>query len=207
MHPTSQRIDIAEVVNEFLEEAEESEAMFESVRRPRRPLRARRAAPIDPVDARGTRSLDEAEAWYVVIDEIVEDTVTFEAWPWPTIDPATRFLSFDLDKGLRKTVGRNDLQAIVNERRAERDRSATTDRPLRIGDVFEVTAARIRNPKTWVTVTDDTRRKRREAKAALHAMAAPPHFTSSDTLEAIGKEIEDSSQAEMSGSSQAFPAV
>ena len=206
MHPASQRVDIVEVVNEFLEQ--QPDAMFESGKR-RRPLRARRAEPTDPIRGGGAQpSADETEPWYVVIDEIVEDTVTFEAWPWPTIDPETRFLSFDLSQAKRKTVDRDKLQAAVNQRRAERDQSATADRPLRIGDVFEVRATKIRNPDTWDSVIDDTRRKRREAQAALHAMAAPPHFTNSEELETIGKRIEEESQQEQpTRATQAFPAV
>jgi hypothetical protein len=209
MHPASQRVDIVEVVNEFLEQqTDDRDAMFESVKR-RRPLRARRAEPIDPIQSAAARPTGTAsEPWYVVIDEIVENTVTFEAWPWPTIDPATRFLSFDLGQAKRKTVDRDDLQAVVNQRRAERDQSATADRPLRIGDVFEVRATKIRNPDTWNAVIDDTRRKRREAQAALHAMAAPPHFTTSEELETIGKRIEEESRQEQTNrATQAFPAV
>lgn len=204
MAATPQRQDIAEVVERFT--AARGEPRFESLA-PAPDLGAQRAVPLDPLPGKEAAREKEGDAWYVVIDEIVEATVTYEAWPWPTIDAATRFLSFDLDRTRRKTVDLDELQAIVDRLRAEQDASATKDRPLRIGDVFEVVADKIRDPSTWSAVVDDTRSKRKAAQAALYAMATPPHFTTSHELEEIGRSIEAQEPRSGTGSTRAFPAV
>jgi hypothetical protein len=112
--------------------------------------------------------------WYVVIDEIVEGTVTFEAWPWPDVDPATHYMRFDLNQTRNRTVDLVDLQDKVNTLRAEAEEdSETASRPLRIGDVFRVEATKIEKLSEWRRVHDETHDMRREAQAALHAMAAP----------------------------------
>jgi hypothetical protein len=110
----------------------------------------------------------------VVIDEIVEGTVTFEAWPWPDVDPATLFMRFDLNQTRNRTVDLVDLQDKISTLRAETEEdSETASRPLRIGDVFRVEATKIEKLSEWLRVDDETHDMRREAQAALHAMAAP----------------------------------
>jgi hypothetical protein len=67
-----------------------------------------------------------------------------------------------------------DLQDKVNTLRAEAEEdSETASRPLRIGDVFRVEATKIEKLSEWRRVDDETHDMRREAQAALHAMAAP----------------------------------
>ncbi len=205
----AQRVDIADVVEGFLE-AERglgSDDLFEAVKRKPRPRKAPRATPIEPLPGTEAPPPHPDGSWYVVIDEIVETTVTFEAWPWPSIDPQTRFLSFDLSQTRRRTVDLDDLQQVVDRRRAERDASGAAERPLRIGDVFEVGADDVRDPTAWTVVVDDTRRKRREAQAALYAMAAPPLFHASEDLEAIARESEQSEDQRPAGANNAFPAI
>jgi hypothetical protein len=115
-----------------------------------------------------------SELWYVVVDEIVEGTVTFEAWPWPDVAPTTLFLRFDLNRTINKTVDLVDLQDEINTLRRESDKdSETASRPLRIGDVFRVEASDIETPGAWHRLEDETGNMRREAQAALSAMAAP----------------------------------
>ncbi len=209
MAAASQRIDIAKMVDDFLEKqgGAEPEDMYESVTR-RQPLEAPHATPMEPVPGTAPQPpLPRQDSWYVVIDEIVETTVTFEAWPWPSIDAATRFLSFDLTKTKRRTFDRDALQRIVDAGRRQQDMSPSADRPLRIGDVFEVTAKKIRDPRTWTSVVDDTRRQRKAAQAALHAMAAPPHFARIDELETIGSELQETATKSTAGSGKTFPAV
>lgn len=209
MHAASQRVDIAQQVEEFVEEhlAGEPEGMLEAIQRPR-PISDLPATPMEPVPGREPAAeVPVGETWYVVVDEIVEDTVTFEAWPWPSVNPSTRFLSFDLDKLRRKTEDRERLQQVVDRLRSEQDMSTAATRPLRIGDVFQVVATRIKNIDRWEAVVDDTRRKRKAAQAALHAMAAPPHFGTSEELETVAKRIQDAVTPPGSRPDRAFPAV
>jgi hypothetical protein len=210
MSQASQRVDIAKVVADFLAQRSPSdvEDIYESAR-PAGPIEAPCATPLEPVPSPRRRPEPAAGGtqWYVVIDEIVETTVTFEAWPWPTIDPATRFLSFDLAKTKRKTVGRAGLQELVDQRRRQHDTSAAADRPLRIGDVFQVAAKNVRNPRTWTSVIDDTRRQRKAAQAALNAMAAPPHLARIDELESVGSQLEEATATGEDRPNRAFPAI
>lgn len=157
-----QRTDITKVVEDF------SKTRAEAPGPPRE-------APAPKPKKTPTKTLPaSSKPWYLVIDEIVEGTVTFDAWPWPDVDPATRFLKFDLDQTKNKTVDLVDLQKRVNTLRIETEKEeANASRPLRIGDVFEVEATNIEKLSAWRRVVDDTYRKRGEARAALHAMAAP----------------------------------
>jgi hypothetical protein len=153
-----------------------------------------------------------AKPWYLVIDEIVEETVTFEAWPWPDVDPATRFLKFDLNQTKDKTLDLADLQKRINTLRADTEEEVTASRPLRIGDVFQVEASNIGTLSTWRRVTDDTRRKRGEAEAALHTMAAPVlDPKTADELERLARASEpqpgDAAEAQQIPAVKAFPAV
>jgi hypothetical protein len=164
-----QRTDITKVVEEHSKAAA-----------PSRPARApdhSTAAP-SPKTPKTAPSKEvtptSAPRWYVVIDEIVEGTVTFEAWPWPDVDPATLFMRFDLNQTRNKTVDLVDLQDKINTLRAETEKdSETASRPIRIGDVFRVEATKIEKLSEWRRVDDETHDMRREAQAALHAMAAP----------------------------------
>jgi hypothetical protein len=158
----AQRTDITKVVEDL------SKTRAEAPGPPRK-------APAPKPKKRPTKKLPAtSKPWYLVIDEIVEGTVTFEAWPWPDVDPATRFLKFDLNQTKNKTVDLVDLQKRVNALRTETEKDTeAASRPLRIGDVFEVEATNIEKLNGWRRVVDDTYQKRREARAALHAMAAP----------------------------------
>jgi len=208
MKPTSQRVDISKLVESHVaeEEADDPSQMYESVR-PGRAMEASRAVPRKPAPDPGFESLGPTgDPYYVVVDEIVEGTVTFEAWPWPGIDSATRYLSFDLDKTVRKTLDLATLQERVNTLRAALDLSAGANRPLRVGDVFDVEATNVRDMSTWLSVVDDTQRKRREARAALDAMAAPPHFEGAAELEEIARTPTDREKRPDSAS-RAHPVV
>jgi hypothetical protein len=158
-----QRLDIAQVVGEYqgkstydvLEELEQAQAR-----------KRRRRVP---------REEREPSAWYAVVDEIIEGRVAIGAWPWPTVDPLTNYLSFDLERARQATFEAPDLHGVVSSHRSQGGAEATANRPLRIGDVFEVEAARISDLGTWTAVTDHTKEKRAEARAAMDAMATPPH--------------------------------
>jgi len=163
-----QRTDITKVVEEHSKAAA-----------PSRPARAPDHSTAAPSpETPKTPSIEgtptSAPLWYVVIDEIVEGTVTFEAWPWPDVDPATLFMRFDLNQTRNRTVDLVDLQDKISTLRAETEEdSETASRPLRIGDVFRVEATKIEKLSEWRRVDDETHDMRREAQAALHAMAAP----------------------------------
>lgn len=176
-----QRADIAEVVEKHIK---------------RRPDRLA-AEPVDAPKA--------PHRWYVVIDEIVETNVRIEYWPWPAVDPETRFLSFDLARGGGVTLRAGALHDVVA---ALRD-ADPADRPLRVGDVFEVTTRHPRDPDSWEVLVDHTEQKRAEAQAAMHAMATPPHFDERiRELERLGQDIQQRDVATIKTSpAQAFPAV
>lgn len=160
-----QRVDIAQLVGEFQGKSpqrvkeELDEAPLPVVEPPRRRRQPDQPEPTGP--------------WYVVIDEIIEGRVTLEAWPWPSVNPVTHFLSFDLSQTRRFTREADELHPVVSENRSD----PAARRPLRIGDVFEVTANEITDLTTWAAVRDHTQEKRAEARAALDAMATPPHRT------------------------------
>lgn len=162
-----QRTDITKVVEEYSKAAPPS--------RPARAPALSTAASAPKLPKTASKELPPtSELWYVVIDEIVEGTVTFEAWPWPDVDPTTLYLRFDLDQTRNKTVDLVDLQDEINTLRAEFEKdSETAFRPLRIGDVFRVEATNIEKLGEWRRLDDETGHMRREAQAALHAMAAP----------------------------------
>jgi hypothetical protein len=157
-----QRVDIAQIVGEY---------------RGKTPIQARKdAESAEPATELPRSRAREAPAgpWYVVIDEILEGRVTLEAWPWPTVNPATGYLNFDLGRTRRFTHEAEDVYRVVTEhRRAHHDETAAT-RPLRIGDVLEAGADDIADLSTWTDVRDHTRDKRAEARAALDAMATHP---------------------------------
>jgi hypothetical protein len=170
-------------------------------------------APAPKPKKRSTKKLPAtSKPWYMVIDEIVEGTVTFEAWPWPDVDPTTRFLKFDLNQTKNKTVDLVDLQKRINTLRTETEKDPeAASRPLRIGDVFAVDATNIEKLTSWRRVVDDTYQKRREARAALNAMAAPVlDAETAAELEKLAREAKkrpgDNDLAQTSGST-ASPAV
>jgi hypothetical protein len=186
-----QRVDIAQVVGEFQGKS------------PRRALRDAEAAAEPPRD----RSREvPAGPWYVVIDDILEGRVTLEAWPWPTVNRATGYLSFDLGLTRRFIREAADVHRVVTEhRRAHEDEAAS--RPLRIGDVFEVSTTDVADLSTWTDVSDHTRDKRAEARAALDAMATQPLPTDkAEQLERLAREQEPEPEPIVQLSS-AHPAV
>ncbi|MDH3306855.1 MAG: hypothetical protein OEO77_04995 [Acidimicrobiia bacterium] len=188
-----QRADITELVDRYVHESPEY-----------------RLPEPGPAKSKGKSSSPKARdiTWYVVIDEIIELRVTAEAWPWPQVDPDTRFLSFDLSKTKRFTVDGPDLHRVVSEKRKGADDPEVTERSLRIGDVFEVRAERIQDPSTWKSVQDHTEKKRKEAQAAMHAMATPPHLEGIDKLEDLGRQLSGGDRAAVDVTpTQAFPAV
>jgi len=119
---------------------------------------------------RRRRRLAEPIDWYVIIDEVVDEGVLFEAWPWPTLNQDTGYLSFDLNAATTGSVTVTTLSDVVNELRSGQAR----DRPLRIGDTFRVTSDRVQHPTTWQALEDVTAWARRKAQAAMYSMAAPP---------------------------------
>lgn len=174
-----QRVDIAQVVGEYQGKS---------------PRQARRdAKKTDPAAEAPRRRAGEAPTgpWYVVIDETLEGRVTLEAWPWPTVNPTTGYLDFDLSNARRFTHEAEDVHRAVAERRAAHHDEVAATRPLRIGDVFEVAADDVANPATWTDVRDHTREKRAEARAALDAMAThPPPPDKAAELERLAREQE-----------------
>lgn len=201
-----QRANITKVV------ADLSRAVPSGRRAVKRGKRGPIEAPPPESRKRYTKKLPStAKPWYVVIDEIVEETVTFEAWPWPQIDETTNFLRFELDKRRSRTMDIVDLQKRVNQLREETEEASVAHRPLRIGDVFEVHAKTIKDLTTWRKLTDDTERKRKEARAALHAMAAPVlDAKTAATLEKLARNADPDAPdptAQRGPGAQAFPAV
>lgn len=177
-----QRVDIAQIVGEFHgktthEARDDVPDLAVPTVRPARTAR-RTSEPTGP--------------WYVVADEILEGRVTLEAWPWPAVNDTTGFLSFDLSQTERFTREAVDVHAAVSRHRAAGGGQIGAERPLRIGDVFEVSAAAIDDLSTWTSVRDHTAEKRAEARAALDAMAAPPHSPDhAARVERMADEIEE----------------
>jgi hypothetical protein len=175
-----QRVDIAQLVGEY---------QGKSPRRVKEELAEAPPPVVEP--PRRRRQPDQTEPWYVVIDEIIEGRVTLEAWPWPSVNPATRFLSFDLSQTRRFTWEADELHPVVSDNRSTDDSDPAARRPLRIGDVFEVTATDITDLTTWTAVRDHTQQKRAEARAALDAMATPPHPTErAEQMEQLARQQE-----------------
>jgi hypothetical protein len=176
-----QRVDIAQIVGEY---------QGKSHRQVQEELAQAPPPRVYPSRAERKAAAQEAPgSWYVVVDEIIEERVTLEAWPWPTVDPLTRFLSFDLSQTKRMTEEAVDVHRVVSEHRAAHEPETTAYRPLRIGDVFEVTTAKITDLSTWTAVSDHTKEKRAEARAALDAMSTPPHPTDkAEELERMARE-------------------
>lgn len=171
-----QRVDIAQVVGEF------------EGKSPRTALRDAKAAAEPP--RRRSRDVP-AGPWYVVIDDILEGRVTLEAWPWPAVNRTTGYLDFDLGMTRRFIREAEDVYRVVTEhRRAGKDEAAAS-RPLRIGDVFEVDTTDVADLSTWTAVSDHTRSKRAEARAALDAMATQPLPThKAEQIERLAREQE-----------------
>jgi hypothetical protein len=164
-----QRVDIAQVVGEY-EGKSHGQVQEELAQAP--PPR------VYPSRAEGKGVPPEVPGlWYVVVDEIIEERVTLEAWPWPTVDALTHYLSFDLRQTRRWTVDAVAIHRVVCEHRVAHEPEATAYRPLRIGDVFKVTTPKITDLSTWTAVSDHTQEKRAEVRAAVDAMATPPHTT------------------------------
>lgn len=114
------------------------------------------------------RPRERARDWYVVVDEIVDERVTYEAWPWPGLSDRGH-LAFDLAAGTRRTVTAATLHRVVADHRS----GPAPERPLRIGDTFRVTARSVTAPTKWEAVEDVTQWARGKAQAAMYAMAAP----------------------------------
>ncbi len=114
------------------------------------------------------RPRERTRKWYVVIDEIVDERVTYEAWPWPGLSERGH-LAFDLAAGARRTVTAAILHRVVAGHRA----GSASERPLRIGDTFRVTARSVATPTKWEAVEDVTQWARGKAQAAMYAVAAP----------------------------------
>jgi hypothetical protein len=143
----------------------------------------------------------------VVIDDILEGRVTLEAWPWPTVNRATGYLSFDLSLTRRFIREAEDVHRVVTEHRRAHEDEAAASRPLRIGDVFEVSTTDVADLSTWDDVSDHTREKRAEARAALDAMASQPLATDkAEQLERLAREQEPEPEPIVQLSS-AHPAV
>lgn len=189
-----QRMDIAQVVGEY--QGKSSREVLDDLEQAETQKRQRRAP----------RDEHEVVIWYVLVDEIVEGIVAIEAWPWPTVDPLTNYLSFDLDSVRQATFEASDLHPVVSSHRTGVEPETTANRPLRIGDVFEVEAERIADLGTWKVVTDHTKEKRAEARAAMDAMATPPHTApKAEEFERLAQEQE--ATAEMPTWTKAFSAV
>jgi hypothetical protein len=157
--------------------------------------------------ARTAKKEEDILSWYVVVDEIVEDLVSLEAWPWPTVSPTTHFLSFDLSRTKRMTWDIDKVHAVVSKHRRGHKKEAAA-RPLRIGDVFRVSAEVVTDLDAWTSVSDHTHKKRAEAHAALQAMAAPPHHQDqAEALERLAKRSEGSFEPPAAVSTKARPAV
>lgn len=175
-----QRVDIAQVVGEFQGKS------------PRRALRDAEAA-AEPPQHRPREV--PAGPWYVVIDDILEGRVTLEAWPWPEVNRTTGYLSFDLGLTRRFIREAEDVHRVVTEHRRAHEDEAAASRPLRIGDVFEVSTTDVADLSTWTGVSDHTRAKRAEARAALDAMATQPLATDkAEQLERLAREQEPESE-------------
>ena len=187
-----QRVDIAQVVGEFQGKS------------PRRALRDAAAAGEPP-----RRRSREAPAgpWYVVIDDILEGRVTLEAWPWPAVNPTTGYLDFDLGLTRRFIRDAEEVYRVVTEHRRVHDDEEAASRPLRIGDVFEVSTTNVADLSTWTDLADHTRDKRAEARAALDAMATQPlPADKAEELERLAREQEPEPESIVQLSS-AHPAV
>lgn len=165
MQSIQQRMDITEVVGAYKGKSPR-QARDDSVRASRRPTKKK------PTKA---RTAARPEPWYVVVEDIFEDLVTVEAWPWPTVNPDTHFLAFDLSRSQRMTREASLLHSVISKYRLASANKALAERPLRIGDVFKVQARKLIDTESWTSVVDHTQEKRVEANAALQAMAAPPH--------------------------------
>ena len=187
-----QRVDIAQVVGEFQGKS------------PQRALRDAEAAAEPP--RRRTREVP-AGPWYVVIDDILEGRVTLEAWPWPAVNRTTGYLDFDLDLTRRFIREAEDVHRAVTEHRRAHEDEAAVSRPLRIGDVFEVSTTDVTDLSAWTDVNDHTRDKRAEARAALDAMATRPlPADKAEQLERLAREQEPEPESIVHLSS-AHPAV
>jgi hypothetical protein len=96
---------------------------------------------------------------------------------------------------------------VVTEHRRAHEDEAAASRPLRIGDVFEVSTTDVADLSTWTDVSDHTRDKRAEARAALDAMATHPLPTDkAEQLERLAREQEPEPEPIVQLSS-AHPAV
>lgn len=200
MQSVQQRMDITEVIGAYLGKSPR-EARADSVLASQEPTKQSTTR-----KRTGTR----AESWYVVVDDIFEGQVTIEAWPWPTVNPATHFLAFDLSRSKRMTREASLLHSVVSKHRLASTDRALSGRPLRIGDVFKVQARKLIDIESWTSVVDHTHEKRVEANAALQAMAAPQHLPKeAEALEKLARSADPvvDPAAAASAASKAFAAV
>ena len=153
-----QRVDIAQIVGEFQGKSPSEALRDAEAAEP--PRRLPREAPAGP--------------WYVVIDDMLEGRVTLEAWPWPSVNRTTGYLDFDLSLTRRFIREAEEVYRVVTAHRRTHDDEVAASRPLRIGDVFEMSATAVTDLSSWTGVRDHTRDKRAEARAALDAMATQP---------------------------------
>jgi hypothetical protein len=112
----------------------------------------------------------EPEDSYVVVDEIVEDSVRLVASMWPVLDSGGRLhFSEDSIRSERPITG-SDLKSALD---LHRERAGQTLRPIRISDSFLVRG----NPfdhSEWTYVLDVTEAARHAARAAFLSAVVPP---------------------------------
>lgn len=110
-----------------------------------------------------------AQDWYVVIDDLADGRVVFDAARWPRLDLAGR-LSFDERRETRAA----DLEPAQHTIDAARRALEQQARPLRIGDAFLVRGPALpEHVLDWRLAADVTRPARDAAKLALFAAVAP----------------------------------
>ncbi len=200
MQSIQQRVDITEVVGAYRGKSPQ-EMRDDSARTRGRPTKQK---------ATKGRTASSPEPWYVVVEDIFEGLVTVEGWPWPTLNEATNFLSFDLNRSKRLTREAAVLHSVISKHRLASTKKELAERPLRIGDVFKVQAKKLIDIESWTSVVDHTHEKRVEANAALQAMACrPPKPEEAKALEKLARSTEAvvDPAAAATAASKAFAAV
>lgn len=142
-----------------------------------------------------------AQDWYVVIDDLADGRVVFDAAGWPRLDLAGR-LSFD-ERRETRAADLEPAQHTIDAARRALDQLA---RALRIGDAFLVRGPELPAHVTdWVVAADVTRAARDAAKLALFAAVAPSIRPEEEALLPEPEPPEPATGESATG--DAFPAV